>query len=497
MLGVISITVECVPRRSLRGGSYGHKANYKLKLKRKTIVGIDAPYSNHLLDLPHEMNLTKEKENHCLVYAICSALVLKNHNNEKKPLLLEELCTETEKFIDNNTSLIGMKFPSSVKDVQTFVKANKHLKLRVNVLTYINEQIYPLKLNICSNKANDTDHNVVNLLLACITRKTESFLVPDDVDDDDKKDEEGGPSFSRSNVEWGESGHFFLITDVDLFLRKHYYVLDSDAKKKSYYQKSFWCLKCFTPFSTSSKYSNHKISCINDSCQIELLPRKPTELELEENKTKLFKKGNYLQFDKFYAKFPLHYMLYYDFEVVLAPIPDHMQENRDDRDDELYSVPCLRCRDDFSTTGRCKCGDASISMSTNKHIHIPIMYSFIVVDRFGRLILEESRVCPHGDGGEKFVDSLLQKEEYLRTLVEHQEDLVSLTPEEEDDFESAENCIICGEQFNLETDRKVMDHCHFTGHYLGAAHNSCNMLRERRKILNCVAHNGVSSSKTK
>ena len=36
-------------------------------------------------------------------------------------------------------------------------------------------------------------------------------------------------------------------------------------------------------------------------------------------------------------------------------------------------------------------------------------------------------------------------------------------------------CHICLKEFNDPRNRKVSDHCHYTGLYRGAAHNNCNM----------------------
>ena len=50
--------------------------------------------------------------------------------------------------------------------------------------------------------------------------------------------------------------------------------------------------------------------------------------------------------------------------------------------------------------------------------------------------------------------------------------LIKLTHSEQISFDKAETCHICKKE--LITD-KVRDHCHFTGQYRGAAHNSCNL----------------------
>ena len=63
---------------------------------------------------------------------------------------------------------------------------------------------------------------------------------------------------------------------------------------------------------------------------------------------------------------------------------------------------------------------------------------------------------------------------------------LKLTPSEQDSFDKAEICHICKKE--LLTD-KVRDHCHFTGKYRGAAHNSCNLRCRKPMILPVIFHN--------
>ena len=49
---------------------------------------------------------------------------------------------------------------------------------------------------------------------------------------------------------------------------------------------------------------------------------------------------------------------------------------------------------------------------------------------------------------------------------------LKLTPAEQESFNKAETCHICKKELLSD---KVRDHCHFTGKYHGAAHNSCNL----------------------
>ena len=50
-----------------------------------------------------------------------------------------------------------------------------------------------------------------------------------------------------------------------------------------------------------------------------------------------------------------------------------------------------------------------------------------------------------------------------------------LSRAEQELFDEAEICHICNKELKED---KVRDHCHFTGQYRGAAHNSCNLNAE-------------------
>ncbi len=63
-------------------------------------------------------------------------------------------------------------------------------------------------------------------------------------------------------------------------------------------------------------------------------------------------------------------------------------------------------------------------------------------------------------------------------------------------FKAAVTCYLCG---GRRDSNMVRDHCHMTGHFLGAAHNSCNLNRQSRLgrwTIPVIAHNmkGFDSS---
>ena len=59
--------------------------------------------------------------------------------------------------------------------------------------------------------------------------------------------------------------------------------------------------------------------------------------------------------------------------------------------------------------------------------------------------------------------------------------------QEREQYEKETECWICNEEFD-END-KVRDHCHFTGRYRGAAHNSCNLNYKKPNFTSVVFHN--------
>ena len=68
--------------------------------------------------------------------------------------------------------------------------------------------------------------------------------------------------------------------------------------------------------------------------------------------------------------------------------------------------------------------------------------------------------------------------------------MTPLTEEEQRSYKDARECHICMKPFNdPENNRKVRDHCHYTGLYRGAAHNNCNIKYKIPNYIPIVFHN--------
>ena len=63
-----------------------------------------------------------------------------------------------------------------------------------------------------------------------------------------------------------------------------------------------------------------------------------------------------------------------------------------------------------------------------------------------------------------------------------------LTKEQTVEFVTAKGCHICFKKFSPK-DRKVIDHCHYTGKYRRAAHSSCNLRYRIPDYIPVVFHN--------
>ena len=67
--------------------------------------------------------------------------------------------------------------------------------------------------------------------------------------------------------------------------------------------------------------------------------------------------------------------------------------------------------------------------------------------------------------------------------------MIPLPDKENRSYENQRRCYICKKRFT-KNNKKVRDHCHFTGKYRGAAHNKCNMNHKITKNIPVIFHNG-------
>ena len=123
--------------------------------------------------------------------------------------------------------------------------------------------------------------------------------------------------------------------------------------------------------------------------------------------------------------------------------------------------------------------------------HIPIGYAYQLVSRIDESdnkLVQYTATTEDEDVALHFLKSL---EGTTRELHEKygESKPMEITPEEQAQFDDATKCWVCGGNFDLCEDRKVRDHCHFTGKYRGAAHNKCNLRLTRSKRIPVLFYN--------
>ena len=80
------------------------------------------------------------------------------------------------------------------------------------------------------------------------------------------------------------------------------------------------------------------------------------------------------------------------------------------------------------------------------------------------------------------------KEHVKRIIHRKKKEIIPLTDEENRPYENQKHCHVCKKLFKKD-DKKVRDHCHFTGKYREAAHSKCNMNYKITKNIPIVSHN--------
>ena len=225
------------------------------------------------------------------------------------------------------------------------------------------------------------------------------------------------------------------------FKKKYHYVLINDFNRlvsKSIGVKNnvIICRKCINPFYSQETYDKHAYFCTNNETQC-IMPSK------DKNKL-MFKHTSRM------LRHPIS--IYADLEALLV------KEN-------------------------------------DKSHHVPHSSSFVVVGQdMQRFELYRGKDCM-----DKFVEGIKETVE-LFAIKQQQFKDVKMKLKDFDDYKQATKCWICNEEFNQITiksksgtdykpKKKVIDHCHFTGNYIGAAHYDCNFKRQNERMIPIFIHN--------
>ena len=228
--------------------------------------------------------------------------------------------------------------------------------------------------------------------------------------------------------------HYTLIKDFNRLIKSQ--------KTSSKNGKIFICKKCFTHFTKEELLEKHIKYCSNNQTVAVKMPEPNTML----------------YFKNYYKQLPIPFVVYADFECFTKPMNSCSPNPK-----ESYNYNYQK----HEPSGFCFYVKGIVP-----GIHIkPIIYTKTSKDE---------------DIPKLFVEKLTEVTKGIYNDFYKRPKPLRLNSEEQKSFEEAKTCHICSGELKQD---KVRDHCHFTGQYRGAAHNKCNLMCKKPKVLPVIFHN--------
>ena len=227
--------------------------------------------------------------------------------------------------------------------------------------------------------------------------------------------------------------HYTLIKDFNRLIKSQ--------KTTSKNGKIFICKKCFTHFTKEELLEKHIKYCSNNQTVAVKMPKPNTML----------------YFKNYHKQLPIPFVVYADFECFTKPMNTCSPNPK-----ESYNYNYQK----HEPSGFC----LYVKGIVDKKIK-PIIYTKKRDNEdISKVFLEKLREVTIG----------IYNDFYRRPKP------LKLTQDDQKLFEEEVNCHICSRELR---DDKVRDHCHFTGKYRGAAHNSCNLQCRKPMVLPVIFHN--------
>ena len=201
-------------------------------------------------------------------------------------------------------------------------------------------------------------------------------------------------------------------------------------------EKSFLCERCLNPFPNEESLNKHEEYCNTNECIKVVMPEK----------------GSILKFKNYCNSEKVPFIIYADTESLIKPIQS------------------------------CEPNPQS-SYNKKYQKHEPISFSYYIKCFDDNVFKPRLRSYTGEDAIQKFVESL---EKDVKELANIPAKKMIFRKEEPERFNKETKCWICEKDLGMD---KVRDHCHFTGRYRGAAHNSCNLKYKKPKFIPVVFHN--------
>ena len=201
------------------------------------------------------------------------------------------------------------------------------------------------------------------------------------------------------------------------------------------------CKRCFSHYTKPELLENHIKYCSNNKTALVKMPDPNTML----------------YFKNYHKQLPIPFVVYADFECFTKPMNTCSPNPKDS-----YNYNYQK----HEPSGFC----FYVKGIVNKKI-TPIIYTKTSEDEdISKVFVEKLTEVTKG----------IYNDFYLRPKP------LRLTSAEQKSFEESKTCHICNHELKKD---KVRDHCHFTGQYRGAAHNKCNLMCKKPKVLPVIFHN--------
>ena len=201
------------------------------------------------------------------------------------------------------------------------------------------------------------------------------------------------------------------------------------------------CKRCFSYYTKPELLEKHIEYCSNNAAAFVKMPEPNT----------------YLYFKNYKKQLPVPFVVYADFECFTKPMNSCSPNPKE-------------------------------SYNYNYQKHEPSGFCFYVkgiVDKKIKPIIYTKK-SEDEDIAKVFVEKLTEVTKGIYNDFYLGPKPLRLTSAEQKSFEEANICHICSGELKKD---KVRDHCHFTGQYRGAAHNKCNLMCKKPKVLPVIFHN--------
>ena len=233
-----------------------------------------------------------------------------------------------------------------------------------------------------------------------------------------------------------------------LLIQKHYCVIKNisrllTSQVSKHNESKVYCLSCLNHFPNKEKLSIHEEYCLNNEA---------IKIEMPE-------KGSSITFGHHNRCMKVPFVVYADFEAFTEEIASCEPNNH-----KSFTNTYQR----HKPSGCCY----KIVCFEEKYSQKPILY---------RAKNEEE------DIGEKFIEILEEDIKKIHKKFNFPKKMI-FTEKDKSEYEKATLCWICQQEFS-ESEKKVGDHCHFTGLFRGAAHNKCNLQFKKPKFTPVIFHN--------